>query len=60
MDQRIKRLEDLNREQTVILTDLRDMMVSARGSWRTIMAVSGAAATIGGLVVKFGISVFPK
>lgn len=50
---RLTRLEQDTKEQSVMLVEMRDMMVSARGSWKTILAISGVAAAIGGLVVKF-------
>ena len=50
---RLTRLEDDTKAQSVILAEMRDMMISARGSWKTILAISGVAAAIGGLVVKF-------
>lgn len=59
LSQRVSRLEKDTHAQTIILTELRDMMIAARGSWKTIMAVSGAAAAVGGLAVKFGALLFP-
>ena len=55
----VKRLEEDTRSQTVILRRVEGMMEEARGSWRTILAISGAAAAIGGLLVKFSAIVFP-
>ena len=35
---RLTRLEQDTKEQNVMLVEMRDMMVSARGSWKTVMA----------------------
>lgn len=50
---RLTRLEQDTKEQSVILNELRDMMVAARGSWKFVMAVAGFAAAVGGLIAKF-------
>ena len=50
---RLTRLEQDTKEQNVMLVEMRDMMVSARGSWKTVMAIAGFAAAVGGLIVKF-------
>lgn len=57
---RLKRVEEDMRAQNVILADLRDMMIAARGSWKTILAISGFAAAVGGLLVKFIPAFLPK
>jgi uncharacterized coiled-coil protein SlyX len=49
---RLTRLEADTRAQSVILNELRDMMIAARGSWKTVMGIAGFAAALGGLVVK--------
>ena len=50
---RLTRLEQDTKEQSKMLTEMRDMMVAARGSWKTVMAIAGFAAAIGGLIAKF-------
>lgn len=40
-------LKEINRQQNVKLEMLLERMSEARGSWRTLMLLSGAAATIG-------------
>lgn len=59
LSERVKRLEEDTRQQTVILRDVQGMMQQARGSWRTIMAVSGAAAALGAILVKVTAIVLP-
>lgn len=44
-----KTLDQLDRDVKQISTTLAE----ARGGWRMMMLISGASATIGGLVVKF-------
>lgn len=50
---RLTRLEKDTREQNELLFEMRDMMLQARGSWKTIMGVAGFAAALGGLIAKF-------
>ena len=50
---RLTRLEADTKAQSVILAEMRDMMISARGSWKTVMGLAGFAAAVGGLVAKF-------
>ncbi len=50
---RLTRLESDTREQSKMLVEMRDMMVAARGSWKTVMGIAGFAAAVGGLVAKF-------
>jgi hypothetical protein len=50
---RLTRLEADTREQSVILNELRDMMIAARGSWKTVMGIAGFAAALGGIIAKF-------
>ena len=49
---RLTRLEADTRAQSVILNEMRDMMISARGSWKTVMGISGFAAVAGGVIAK--------
>lgn len=49
---RLKRVEEDMKAQNIILGELRDMMVAARGSWKVIVGVSGFAAAVGALAVK--------
>lgn len=44
-----QKLDKLDREVEAISSTLAE----ARGGWRTLMWVSGASATIGGLIAKF-------
>ena len=49
------RLANLERNVAAIhddLTEVRDMMVAAKGGWKAIAIVSGIAGTAGGLLVK--------
>lgn len=50
---RLSRLETDMKEQNVVLNEIRDMVLSARGSWKTVMGIAGFAAAFGGLLVKF-------
>lgn len=50
---RLTRLEADTKAQSVILNELRDMMIAARGSWKTVVGISGFAAAVGGVVAKF-------
>jgi hypothetical protein len=43
---RLTRLEADNKEQVVMLIEMRDMMIAARGGWKTMMAVAGFAAAL--------------
>lgn len=43
-----KQLED----QAVVLREVRDVLVSSKGSWRLLLGVAGLAATLSGLVVS--------
>jgi hypothetical protein len=45
----VERLLELNTRDT---REVRDMMLQARGGWRTLAAVAGVSAAIGGLVIK--------
>jgi hypothetical protein len=50
---RLTRLEADTKAQSVILNELRDMMIAARGSWKTVMGIAGFTAVLGGLIAKF-------
>ncbi len=50
---RLSRVESDMKQQNVLLYEIRDFMVAARGSWKTVVGISGFAAAIGGLLVKF-------
>lgn len=50
---RLTRLEADTAAQSVILTEMRDMMLAAKGSWKTVMGISGFAAALGGVIAKF-------
>lgn len=41
------------KEQNVILGEIRDMVMSAKGSWKTVMGIAGFAAALGGVIAKF-------
>ena len=49
---RLTRLEADTKAQSVILNEMRDMMISARGSWKTVMGIAGFAAAVGGVIAK--------
>lgn len=49
---RLTRLEADMKSQNIILGELRDMMITARGSWKTVMGIAGFAAVVGGLFAK--------
>lgn len=49
---RLKRVEEDMRAQNVILGELRDMMVSARGSWKVVMGIAGLAGVVGAVLAK--------
>lgn len=53
LNTRLTRLEADTKAQNVILNELRDMMIAARGSWKTVMGIAGFAAAMGGLIAKF-------
>ncbi len=50
---RLTRLERDTTEQSKMLVEMRDMMLAARGSWKTVMGIAGFAAALGGLIAKF-------
>jgi chromosome condensin MukBEF ATPase and DNA-binding subunit MukB len=50
---RLTRLEADMKEQNVILGEIRDMVMSAKGSWKTVMGIAGFAAALGGVIAKF-------
>lgn len=52
LNTRLTRLEADTRAQSVILNELRDMMIQARGSWKTVVGISGFAAAVGGVIAK--------
>lgn len=39
--------------QEVMLREVRDTLISARGSWKTMVAIGGLISVITGLLVKF-------
>jgi outer membrane murein-binding lipoprotein Lpp len=47
------RLEDRMNAMQQDIKELLAAMENARGSWRTLVLLGGAAATLGGLLVKF-------
>jgi len=49
---RLTRLERDTTEQSKMLVEMRDMMISARGSWKTVMGIAGFAAAVGGVIAK--------
>lgn len=51
---RLSRVETDMKQQNVVLYEIRDFMIAARGSWKTVVGISGFAAAVGGLIVKFG------
>lgn len=59
LNARVSRLESDTKQQTLILTELRDMMVSAKSSWKVMLGLAGVAATVSGLIVKFGAFLLP-
>ena len=59
LTERMRHLERTQEEQTVMIREIRDFMVSAKGSWKTIMGVAGASAAVGGVAVKIVGAVFP-
>ncbi len=55
---RVAALEESNRQQTIIMRDMalqlgeiNKTLSTATGGWRTMLAVGGASATVGGLLV---------
>lgn len=50
---RLTRLESDTKEQSKMLVEMRDMMLAARGSWKTVMGIAGFAAALGGMIAKF-------
>jgi len=53
MEAEIKNLTTAVSELTRKVDDITATLAEARGGWRTLMWVSGASATIGGLIAKF-------
>ena len=49
MENVVKTLSDLEKQ----VSEISHTLAEARGGWRTLMWVSGASATIGGLIAKF-------
>lgn len=52
LTERVKHLEETQREQLIILRSLESMMQQARGSYKTIMAIAGASAAAGAIAAK--------
>lgn len=50
---RLSRLEHDFAEQSKMIVEMRDILLSARSSWKTGIAIAGLAATVGGLIAKF-------
>ena len=49
MENVVKTLSELEKQ----VSEISHTLAEARGGWRTLMWVSGASATIGGLIAKF-------
>ena len=59
------RLEELEKGQDQIKKDvreIRDVVVSVKGGWKTIAVIASLSAAVGGVIVKFlaWVSFLPK
>lgn len=59
LTERVRHLEESQREQLIILRNLESMMEQARGGWKLLVAVGGISAAIGGIIIKFGAVLLP-
>lgn len=51
--QRVETMEKQLEAQGKMISEMREIIVSAKGSWRTLVMVGGAAAFLGGVISKF-------
>lgn len=51
-----KSVDDMNKK----LDDVHDAIVTARGQWKSLVFLTGTAATVGGLIVGFLAWLWPR
>lgn len=51
--QRVETMEKQLEAQGKMISEMREIIVSAKGSWRTLVVVGGVMSVVGGLVAKF-------
>lgn len=49
---RMTRVESDMKAQNVILYEMRDMMIAAKGSWKIVMGIAGLAGAVGAILAK--------
>lgn len=49
----VANLKDRFEKVESVVTDIRDAVMAAKGSWKLVMGISGFAAAAGGLIAKF-------
>jgi len=49
----VSNLKDRAAKTEEMVTEIRDAVISAKGSWKTVMGIAGFAAAVGGVVAKF-------
>lgn len=52
LEARVDNMETDVREMRADVREIRDVILQAKGSWKTLVMVSGASAAIGALVAK--------
>lgn len=49
----VSNLKERAEKTEAMVTEIRDAVISAKGSWKTVMGIAGFAAAVGGLAAKF-------
>lgn len=60
LDARLAHVEKSMDDMSVKLSEVHDAIVTARGQWKALVFLTGAAATLGGLVVAFLAWLWPR
>lgn len=53
LEAKVENLERSVERLESTMTEVRDMMLTAKGGWKVFMAVGGASAVVGGAIAKF-------
>lgn len=62
LEAEIEAMKEQNRQILADLREVRETLATAKGGWRTLLAVAGIAGTVGALAAKFApfFGVLPK